>query len=545
MIPRVQHLLMSLSALGTLPSDDDATRLQKRILVTTALIVTAATLVWGSLYSAAGEGLAALIPFSYAALSIIGLVLLARTLRFDLFRFGQLLLGLLLPLLLTLQLGGFAASSVVILWAFLAPLGALLCWNGRQAVIWFGLFLVSLVAAGLLAPLLRSENALSDAAIMAFYLFNIGVVAGVAFVTILYFVGQKELAVRLLQRNRELERANLEQELMLRQSEKLATLGRLSAGVAHELNNPAAAVQRGAAQLGGSLAHLARTQFELGGTRLAEGDLLTLAAGDPARRGLPPEGLDPLERSDRESEIEEILEAAGIDDAWDLAPSLVGLGFEPAAVAALANTVPAEAFARAVASFTADHAARTLLAEIGAGAERISEIVAALKTYTYMDRTPRQLVDLHEGLDTTLVMLRSRLGDGVVVRRDYQPDLPPIEAFGGELNQLWTNLIDNAVDAMDGRGELQLCTRSDGDQVVVEITDSGSGIPPEIEANIFDPFFTTKQVGRGTGLGLNISRNIVEKHGGEIGVRSRPGETRFTVRLPADPPEESASDPAR
>ena len=175
----------------------------------------------------------------------------------------------------------------------------------------------------------------------------------------------------------------------------------------------------------------------------------------------------------------------------------------------------------------------SILNEIGEGAGRMAEIVKALKTYTYLDQAPVQNVDVHEGLDNTLVMLRSKLKRGVVVLRDYDEDLPLIEAYGSELNQVWTNIIDNAIGAMNGEGEITLRTRAEGEYVVVEIEDNGPGIPEAIKGQIFDPFFTTKAPGEGTGLGLNISHNIiVQKHKGEISVDSRPGSTCFQVKLP-------------
>jgi signal transduction histidine kinase len=177
----------------------------------------------------------------------------------------------------------------------------------------------------------------------------------------------------------------------------------------------------------------------------------------------------------------------------------------------------------------------SLLEEIGQGAGRISEIVKALKGYTYLDQAPIQTVDIHDGLDSTLVILRSKLKPGITVHREYDADLPQIQARGSELNQVWTNLIDNAIGAMNGEGEITLRTRSNDQWVIVEIEDNGSGISEENLSNLFDPFFTTKPPGEGTGLGLNISHNIiVQKHQGRIDVTSRPGKTRFEVRLPLD-----------
>jgi predicted CoA-binding protein len=176
----------------------------------------------------------------------------------------------------------------------------------------------------------------------------------------------------------------------------------------------------------------------------------------------------------------------------------------------------------------------SLLAEISEGSGRIAEIVKSLKSYVYLDQAPIQSVDIHEGIDNTLIMLRHKLKKGVVVKREYEEGIPIIQAYGSELNQVWTNIIDNAIDAMDGQGELLIRTRRDSDWVIIEISDTGPGIPENIQEKIFSPFFTTKPVGKGTGLGLNISYNIVQKHAGEIKVFSRPGKTRFQICLPVN-----------
>jgi signal transduction histidine kinase len=334
---------------------------------------------------------------------------------------------------------------------------------------------------------------------------------------------------------RDLEKRYLQQEVMLRQSEKLATLGKLSAGMAHELNNPAAAAQRGAAQLQSLFSRLQQAHLKLSDLNLSEAQreaLLTLdrLAQANARK---PTYLDALARSDREAEWETWLDERGVENAWQVAPNLVSLGYGQDEVAALmANFSPAQ-FSAAMDWLNCSSTIYSLVEEIGQGAGRISEIVKALKAYTYLDQAPIQTVNLHDGLDNTLIILRSKLASGVTVHRDYAPDLPPIEAYGSELNQVWTNLIDNAIDAMNGQGEITLRTRHDGQWAIVEIEDNGPGIPPEIQPNVFDPFFTTKPPGQGTGLGLNISHNIiVQKHQGRIDIDSQPGKTRFEVRLP-------------
>jgi signal transduction histidine kinase len=250
-------------------------------------------------------------------------------------------------------------------------------------------------------------------------------------------------------------------------------------------------------------------------------------------RAKQPAYLDALARSDREAEWEAWLDERGIENAWEVAPVLVNLGYAQDEVAALVADFSLAQFAAAIEWLHCSSTVYSVVEEISHGSSRISEIVRALKTYTYLDQAPIQTVNLHQGLDSTLIILRSKLASGVTVRREYAPDLPSIEAYGSELNQVWTNLIDNAIDAMNGKGEITLRTRRDGQWAIVEIEDNGPGIPPQVLPNIFDPFFTTKPPGQGTGLGLNISHNIiVQKHRGRIDVYSQPGQTRFEVRLP-------------
>jgi signal transduction histidine kinase len=334
---------------------------------------------------------------------------------------------------------------------------------------------------------------------------------------------------------RDLEKVYLQQEVMLRESEKLATLGRLSAGMAHELNNPAAAAQRGAAQLQTTFSRLQKSYLKLGKMNLTDvqiGFLISLESQAQEKAGKP-HYLDVLERSDAESELETWLSEKGVENAWEIAPVLLNPGFGKNVLEKLETSLSRDQFLAAVDWLYSSVVIYTLLEEIHQGSGRISEIVKALKSYTYMDQAPVQNVDIHDGLDNTLVILRSKLAAGVTVHREYAADLPRIEAYGSELNQVWTNLIDNAIDAMDGKGEITLRTRFDSRWVIVEVEDNGPGIPAEIQSRIYDPFFTTKPPGKGTGLGLNISHNIiVQKHKGKMDVYSQPGKTRFEVHLP-------------
>jgi PAS domain S-box-containing protein len=319
--------------------------------------------------------------------------------------------------------------------------------------------------------------------------------------------------------------------------EKMASLGKLSAGMAHELNNPAAAAQRSAAQLEATLSQLQDAQPRLGELNLDDKQLEKMVALHQLaqERARKPVVLEAVASSDREAACEDWLERQGIESAWELVPPLVSLGYDQGDLQALAEIFTTEQFPVILGWLARTHAIYALVAEIGLGTGRITEIIKALKTYTYMDQAPIQSVDVREGLDNTLIILQNKLKAGITVRREYADDLPAIQAYGSELNQVWTNIIDNAIDAMEGKGTLVVRTRTEGDWVVVEIEDDGPGIPEELQTRIFDPFVTTKAPGEGTGLGLNISRNlVVQKHQGQISVSSEPGKTCFDVRLPID-----------
>jgi signal transduction histidine kinase len=330
-------------------------------------------------------------------------------------------------------------------------------------------------------------------------------------------------------------------ELLLRQSEKMAQLGTLAAGIAHELNNPAAAAQRGSEQMQTAFGQYQQAQIELSRLSLQPEQWERLSSlEDRIRQAASrPDELDSLQRSDHESEIEDWLDDRSIENGWEVAPLLVSVGLDTDQLDELAATFRENSERRQVlpAVLTwvgSSYTVYALLEEIGQGTTRIAEIVKALKSYVYLDQAPVQEVSVQEGLDNTLVMLRNKLKQGVDVYRNYDPQTPRIQAYGSELNQVWTNLIDNAVDALEGKGHITIQTEYQDPWVVVSIEDNGPGIPEEVQAKLFSPFFTTKPVGKGTGLGLNISYNIIRKHHGEIKVTSQPGKTCFEVRLPVD-----------
>jgi signal transduction histidine kinase len=315
-----------------------------------------------------------------------------------------------------------------------------------------------------------------------------------------------------------------------RQHEKLAALGKLSAGLAHELNNPAAAARRASEDLRLAILEAQLTAIEHDERFSADEReaLVALqsetAAGDTAL-------LDPL--GDAEDELAGWLEDHGVEEPWELAPALAGAGVDEKRLEELAGALDERSLAGGLGWLTLTLELVGLAREIGTSAGRISELVGAVKEFTYMDRAAVGEVDVISGLENTLTILEPRL-KGVTLRREYQENLPRIPGRGGELNQVWTNLIDNAIDAVDGDGSITVRAHVEDSQVVVEVVDDGPGIPREAQVRVFEPFYTTKDVGAGTGLGLDIVRRAVSTHGGAISVRSEPGETRFTVRFPID-----------
>jgi signal transduction histidine kinase len=328
------------------------------------------------------------------------------------------------------------------------------------------------------------------------------------------------------------------------QRERLLALGSLSAGLTHELNNPAAAAVRATATLRERVAGM---RHKLGMIAAGPWDRTTLETlirlqEEAAERVPKAQALSPLEASDREDAISDWLEDHGIGDGWQLAPTFVSAGLDTAWLDHIEATVDPACLDGALRwlNYTVD--TELLMNEIEDSTTRISTLVGAAKQYSQLDRAPFQVVDVHELLDSTLLMLAGKMPPGIRVVKDYSPGLPRISGYAAELNQVWTNLIDNALSAMGDTGVLTVRTGMDHDQVFVEFGDTGPGVPPELKDRIFEPFFTTKPVGQGTGLGLDISwRIVVNKHHGDLTVESRPGDTRFRVRLPVTPPDADAA----
>ena len=340
-------------------------------------------------------------------------------------------------------------------------------------------------------------------------------------------------------------------ERALVQSEKMATLGTLAAGVAHELNNPAAAARRAAGQLADALQKVDAAHVALNEVRLTADSLLLLRdLEDRARTAISAgDGGSGMAQADAEGRIEDWLDRHGVTDGWELAPALSLMDLGPTQLDAVAAQVEPDALVPIVTFAARTVPVYSLAREIGESSSRISEIVNALRGYSFLGLAPTQDVDVNRGIDDTLVILNSKIGEGVTVNKDLGVDVPSLAGFGGELNQVWTHLIMNALDAVGDEGEIAISTRRAGDRVEVEFADNGVGIPQDVLPRVFDPFFTTKPQGKGTGLGLSTCHSIVvDQHGGAIRVTSSPRDTRFTVQLPVTSSavgrESSFADPA-
>ncbi len=330
-------------------------------------------------------------------------------------------------------------------------------------------------------------------------------------------------------------------EASLMQREKLASLGTLAAGLAHELNNPAAAIQRSSLTLKDAFETWRKATLELQALPLGSDERGRLSEIEAQMTGGSARQVSAVAASRAEDALSDRLKQLGLTEPWHLAPPLVAYGWTVAQVDALADAFAAATLRLIIQWLSAGLAVQQLIEEIQLGSETISRIVRAVKSYAYLDQAPVKTVDITSGIEDTLMILQHKIKQGVTVRRGFAADLPLVEAYAGELNQVWTNLIDNAVQTMDGKGVLELHVRRIGETIEVRIADDGPGIPKALQSRVFDPFFTTKLQGVGTGLGLHIARNIVvNRHRGRIDVASRPGRTEFTILLPLTlrrPPE--------
>ena len=531
----VKSVLMTISNRFAFREGDPAPlRVDKTAIFIVASATTVAGIVWTLMYwSLFGWGLTTALPFAFVM--IVSLSLLTSHLSGNhlITIYAHIFCIIYIPSFIQWSIGGVFDSGLVLLWSILGPLASLMFLSIRQSVLWFMLFILNLLITVFFDDYFTLHGSeVTQGTKLLFFLMNLGFASTVVFLFAGYYVNA---AVKEQDRATQLLDANLKQEMALRQSEKLATLGKLSAGIAHELNNPASATLRGADQLRATLSKLEKAMFSLGKLNMSEEQetRLETALQKLERRINLSVDISSLSRADREHEIENWLDNNDVDEAWSLAPILVAAGFKISDLVALKDLFSSGGFGVILSVICTTYNSRKLLAELAIGSTRITEIVKALKSYSYLDQAPMQTINVHDGINDTLVMFRSMLKSGVNIHTEFAVGLPSIEAYASELNQVWTNLIDNAISAIESKGTIVIRTRAIQTGVEVEVEDSGPGIPEDVQPKIFDPFYTTKPPGEGTGLGLSISHNIiVNKHKGTIAVNSSPNGTRFVVQLP-------------
>lgn len=523
----MKKLFESISSIGVHPNDKEDAVLQKRFLIYQALLMSAGGLLWGFLAIAFNRIWQSTIPFGYGVITALNLTFFHYTRHFSTAKIIQTAISLLLPFLFQWVLGGFIASGGVMLWALIALATSINYQSNRTVLVWFVMYVVLTLVSGIfdnyfiewISPVNTIEYSI------VIMVLNIIIISGIMLWLMNFMVRGKNDALKKLQ---------LAQSQIV-QSEKMATLGTLAAGVAHELNNPAAASRRASQQLREVLTLLEKAREDLLPIELnpQEQEKMITLAKQAREVSIKPKNLTSIERSDAEVETEEWLEDHNVAQPWEIAPSLVSMNLGKNQLETLYPSFHPAAFNAVIIWVARLFPVYSLLYEIGESSARISEIVVALKNYSFLGQAPVQQINIHEGIENTLVILRNKIKSGITIHRNYGEDVPEITAYGSELNQVWTNILDNAIDAMKEKGEITITTRKENNCISVEIEDNGPGIPPAILPRIYDPFFTTKEPGKGTGLGLSTSFGIVtEKHKGKIMVQSAPGCTRFVVKLP-------------
>ncbi|MFO0626424.1 MAG: ATP-binding protein [Polyangiales bacterium] len=530
------HAVARLGALADRPADSDDERQRHRFLLITGTSMSFGGLVWGTLAFLGRLYGPGMIPYGYTIVTAINFFVLWRTKNFARARAIQVLISLLLPFFFQWSLGGFVASGAMMIWAMLSLVCSLSFERKRASFRWLALFLALTVVSGAIDPYLTPAEGFGRDGLGTFsFAINISTVAATVFGLTVYFLHLRDLANEQLSRKNE-QIARSQHALV--HSEKMAALGQLVAGVAHELNTPLGAI---VASVGNSAAALDQTLDELPGVMATvtpeelDGLRELLRAGASARTTL----TSREERALR-AEVQARLDAHAIPDARQVARALVsiGLGAEIDRHLPVLRSPRAEALLRNAADLAS---LRRNNDTIRTAADRAAKIVFALKSYAHPGSVGGEPVDgvLADNLETVLTLYHNQIKSGVELVRDFR-DRGVVRARHEELNQVWTNLVHNALQAMQYKGRLALTVARAHGRVLVQVTDSGPGIPEEVQPRIFEPFYTTKPQGEGSGLGLSISREIVERHDGTITVESRPGCTTFTVSLPTAEPEATA-----
>jgi signal transduction histidine kinase len=523
----MSKFLRKISSIGINAADGADTVLQKNYLVYQTFLMSVGGIIWGTLCLIFDRTWQSLVPFGYIFISIINLLYFHYKKNFKIVKSIQTGSSLLLPFMLQAFLGGFFASGGVMLWALLALAPSVTYQSNRTVAVWFLMYALFTVASGVFDNVFTDwiRPSHSDRIYLIFTVSNIVIISAIMIWLFNFMVKGKNEALRKLSKA----------QAQLVQSEKMATLGTLIAGVAHELNNPAAAVRRASKQLLDANQRLENTRGKFNSLNLTikESGFIRSFVEGIIKDQKSSVSLSIIERSENENAIEQWIENKGIKEPWVIAPVFNDNGVSIAKLNELADEINPASLETVLFWILDITQCNSLLKEVMEGSDRLSEIVSALKSYSYLDQAEINQVDIHEGIENTLVILRNKLKQGIKINKQYDSSLPLITAYGSELNQVWTNILDNAIGVLKDKGEITIKTKRMDSSVIVEIEDNGPGIPSGIQKRIFDPFFTTKEPGKGTGLGLSTSYGIVtEKHHGKMSVNSTNGITRFIVELP-------------
>lgn len=529
---KLKKVLQFIRAIGEKPEDNPDDALQKRFLVNRIISIALGGMPWMIIALVIADGYQFLLPLFYIIFSIINLIVFQKSSDYGVSRTIQNYMTLTLPIFFQWSLGGFVATGAVLIVSLPGIAATVTYQSNKNAALWLGMYaalvIISAVFDHKFVEWINPDIILNRS--IFFFAFNIILASSLMMWLINFMVKGKNVLLTKLQRTQE----------QLIHSEKMATLGTLAAGFAHELNNPASASIRAATHLSDVIDNYKNCIKDLNAYKMSsdEEKVLTDMSVLAQQTALSPKNMDSLQRSDKEMELEDWLSQQNIENPWEYKSALVSMGLEKEKLDNLTPLIKDDrrtVFNVIIKSTALLYDIHALLNEVIVGSGRISEIVIALKNYSFLDRDAMEEINIHKGIDNTLVILRSKLKKGIHVNKIYSSNLQKITAVGRELNQVWTNIIDNAVDAMDGKGEITITTKNDGDYIIVQIENDGPEIPKYLQSKIFDPFFTTKEPGKGIGLGLSTSYSIVtEKQKGTITLRSDSISTSFEVRLPVN-----------